>query len=261
LSNLMVHDHNSDASRVRMNPGEDQVARAIPLASRSESLQKHIFNMGWLSTSIVHDLKNPLGTVSAGAEMLMELDLAPTQVKRLAANIHHAAGRMHELLVDLAGASSGSKSTFQICNIRHVIDAVSEAVLPIAERQGVRIVNEASIGFQIPLVRSRMERVFLNLIANALEAMPQGGEIRIGARQIDNGVLIEVEDTGPGIPRSIQDRLFEPFVTAGKDDGLGLRLALSRQTVLDHGGDMWIEPAPGAHFTIRLPLNRDEEVL
>ena len=87
-----------------------------------------------------------------------------------------------------------------------------------------------------------MERVFLNLITNALEAMPHGGEIRIGARQRDNGVLIDVEDTGPGIPRTIQDRLFEPFVTAGKDDGLGLGLALSRQTVLDHGGDMWIEP-------------------
>jgi signal transduction histidine kinase len=217
--------------------------------------------MGWLSTSIVHDLKNPLGTVSAGAEMLMELDLTPTEVRRLAANIHRAAGRMRELLADLAGASSGSKSTFQICNIRHVIDAVSEAVLPIAERQGVRIVNEASIGLQIPLVRSRMERVLLNLIANALEAMPHGGEIRIGARQRDNSVLIEVEDTGPGIPSAIQDRLFQPFVTAGKDDGLGLGLALSRQTVLDHGGDMWIEPAAGAHFTIRLPLNRDEEVL
>jgi signal transduction histidine kinase len=257
----MIHGHQDDASRVQMNPREDQPSRAIPLASRAESLQKHIFNMGWLSTSIVHDLKNPLGTVSAGAEMLMELDLAPTEVKRLAANIRRAAGRMRELLADLAGASNGSKSTFQICNIRHVIDAVSEAVRPIAERQGVRIVNEASIGLQIPLVRSRMERVFLNLIANALEAMPHGGEIRIGARQRDNGVLIEVEDTGPGIPRAIQDRLFEPFVTAGKVDGLGLGLALSRQTVLDHGGDMWIEPAAGAHFTIRLPLNRDAEVV
>jgi signal transduction histidine kinase len=257
----MIHDHNGDASRVQMDPCKDQPTKAIALASRSESLQKHIFNMGWLSTSIVHDLRNPLGTVSAGAEMLMELDLTPTEVRRLAANIHRAAGRMRELLADLGGASSGSKSTFQICNVRHVIDAVSEAVLPIAERQGVRIVNAVSIGLQIPLLRSRMERVFLNLIANALEAMPHGGEIRIGAGQRDNGVLIEVEDTGPGIPCAIQDRLFEPFVTAGKDNGLGLGLALCRQTVLDHGGDMWIEPAAGAHFTIRLPLNRDEEVL
>jgi signal transduction histidine kinase len=69
-------------------------------------------------------------------------------------------------------------------------------------------------------------------------------------------VLIELEDTGPGIPRGIRDRLFEPFVTAGKQDGLGLGLALSRQTVLNHGGNIWTEPAAGARFVIRLPLNR-----
>ena len=68
-------------------------------------------------------------------------------------------------------------------------------------------------------------------------------------------MLIEVEDTGPGIPRGIRDRLFEPFVTAGKDHGLGLGLALSRQTVLDHGGDIWSEPAAGARFVICLPLS------
>src|ERR1700677_2290949 len=111
----MIHGQNGDASQVQMNPCEDQPTRAIPLPSRSESLQKHILNMGWLSTSIVHDLRNPLGTVSAGSEMLMEHDLAPAQVKRLAANIHHAAIRMHELLADLAGASGGIKSTFQVC--------------------------------------------------------------------------------------------------------------------------------------------------
>ena len=139
-------------------------------------------------------------------------------------------------------ASGGNKSTFQVCKIRDVIAAASEAVSPTAQNQGVRILNAVPGGIEVPLVRSRMERVFLNLIANALEAMPHGGEIRIDAKKRDNGVLIDVEDTGPGIPRTIQDRLFEPFVTAGRDDGLGLGLALSRQTVLDHGGDMWIEP-------------------
>jgi signal transduction histidine kinase len=99
-----------------------------------------------------------------------------------------------------------------------------------------------------------MERVFFNLIANALEAMPSGGMLRIVGRNAGNYVLIELEDTGPGIPRAIRDQLFQPFVTAGKQDGLGLGLALSRQTVLNHGGDIWTEPATGARFVIRLPL-------
>jgi signal transduction histidine kinase len=97
--------------------------------------------------------------------------------------------------------------------------------------------------------------VFFNLITNALEAMSHGGKIRIGARKAGKYVLIDVEDTGPGIPYGIRDRLFEPFVTAGKDHGLGLGLALSRQTLLNHGGDMWIEPADGARFVMCLPLS------
>jgi signal transduction histidine kinase len=101
-----------------------------------------------------------------------------------------------------------------------------------------------------------MERVFFNLIANALEAMPAGGQLHVVCRRATSYVLIELEDTGPGIPRGIRDRLFEPFVTAGKPNGLGLGLALSRRTVLNHGGDIWTEPATGARFVIRLPLNR-----
>jgi two-component system, NtrC family, sensor histidine kinase HydH len=63
-----------------------------------------------------------------------------------------------------------------------------------------------------------------------------------------------IEDTGPGIPHAIRDKVFEPFITAAKEHGLGLGLAFSRQAVLDHGGDMWIEPAAGARFVIRFPL-------
>jgi len=258
LSKLMIHDHNGDASPVQVNLNDDRTTGMMPVASRLEGWQKHISSLGLLPTSIVHDLRNPLGTVFAGAEMLMELDPVPTQVKRLATNIHRAAGRMRELLADLAGATCGDNSTFEIRSIREVIASASEAVIPIAEKLGIQILNNVSGGIAIPLMGSRMERVFFNLVTNALEAMPHGGQISIDARKAANCVLIEVEDTGPGIPRAIHDRLFEPFVTAGKEEGLGLGLALSRLTVLDHGGDMWTEPAAGARFIIRLPLKREE---
>jgi signal transduction histidine kinase len=239
----------------QMSSDENQAIGTIPLASDSEDWPKGI-STEWLSASIVHDLRNPLGTVIAGTEMLMDLDLAPVQVKRLAANILRAAGRMRDLVADLAGASSGNRSSPEICKIHDVIAAASEVASPSAEGGSVRILNSVPSGIEIPTERSRMERVFFNLITNALEAMPHGGEIRIGARKAGNCVLIDVEDTGPGIPRGIRDRLFEPFVTAGKESGLGLGLALSRQTVLDHGGDMWTEPALGARFVISLPLSR-----
>ena len=81
----------------------------------------------------------------------------------------------------LAGVAE-HRPTSEICKIRDVIAAASEAVLPTAEKQSVRIFNDVPGGIEMPLVRSRMERVFLNLITNALEAMPQGGEIRIGLK-------------------------------------------------------------------------------
>ena len=80
---------------------------ADPWRTRSESRSE----ASWLSASILHDLRNPVATIYAGAEMLMTLDTMPTQVRRLAANMHRAAGRMRELLIDLASATypDGSK--------------------------------------------------------------------------------------------------------------------------------------------------------
>jgi len=250
-----------DVSQIRLNFNECRPTGTIPFPSRSERWQNCISRIGGLSALIVHDLRNPLGTVFAGAEMLMAIDPASTQVRRLAANIYRAAGRMRDLLTDLADASCRNKSTPEMCKIRDVIAAASEAALPAGEKRIVQILNDVSAGIEIPLDRSRIERVFSNLITNAFEAMPHGGKISIGARNGDNCVLIEVEDTGPGIPREIRGRLFEPFVTAGKDHGLGLGLALSRQIVLDHGGDMWTEPAAGARFVVRLPLQQDGDFL
>ena len=120
----------------------------------------------------------------------------------------------------------------------------------------MRIEVNVPESFEVALERDRMERVFLNLIDNALEVMPEGGAIRIAATVERGSVVVSVADTGPGIAPEIRDRLLHPFVTKGKKNGLGLGLALARQTVLDHGGDMWTEQAPrgGACFKIRLPM-------
>jgi len=212
--------------------------------------QNNLSGTEWLSASILHDIRNPLGTVYAGAEMLMDLDPTSTQAKRLAANIYRAAGRMRDLLGDLTRGAS----PVETCGICDVLAAASEAASAAAEDHDVEIQLDVPAGIEIRAMRSRLERVFINLINNSIEAMPHGGLIDIGAKKSGDCVLVTVEDTGPGFDPGISARLFEPFVTAGKDNGLGLGLALSRQTVLEHGGDMWAEPAAGARFVIRLPL-------
>lgn len=225
-------------------------------SARAELIrQERISTIGRLSSSIVHDLRNPLAAIYGGAEMLVDTELSPQQMKRLAANIYRASRRIQELLQDLVNVSRGKSQAAEMCSLREVVEAACQASAAAAEAQDVRIVFEPGTEVELPIERARMERVFLNLIGNALEAMPDGGAIRIAGRVDGDFAIVEFADTGPGIQASIRQRLFEPFVSAGKKNGLGLGLALSRQAVLDHGGEIWIEPnCPGARFVIRLPL-------
>jgi signal transduction histidine kinase len=124
---------------------------------------------------------------------------------------------------------------------------------PAADAQAVTVSLHVPEEIEIPLERSRMERVFVNLFSNSLDAMPDGGRIEITARRDESVVLVEVGDTGPGISTEVRASLFQPFHSS-KRNGLGLGLALSRQTVLDHGGDMWAdgEGSSGARICLRL---------
>ena len=228
-------------------------------SARAELIrQERIATIGRLSSSIVHDLRNPLAAIYGGAEMLVDTELSPPQMKRLAANIYRASRRIQELLQDLVNVSRGKSKAAEICNLREVVQAACEASAAAAESQGVSISFEPGEEIEAPIERARMERVFLNLIGNALEAMPGGGAIHITERVDGESVLIQIADTGPGILPSIRAKLFEPFVSAGKKNGLGLGLALSRQTVIDHGGEIWVEEgSPGARFVVRLPLRKE----
>jgi len=217
--------------------------------------QERISTIGRLSGSIVHDLRNPLAAIYGGAEMLVDADLPPSHVKRLAGNIYRASRRIQELLQDLLNVSRGSRGAPEMCRLREVASAACDSLASAAQSQGVDISLSIAPEIELPVERNRMERAFVNLIANALEAMPDGGSIQISAELEGESVVVHVSDNGPGIAPEIRSQLFQPFVTAGKRNGLGLGLALSRQTVIEHGGDMWVDSQPvrGARFSFRLP--------
>jgi signal transduction histidine kinase len=208
----------------------------------------------WLS--VVHDLRNPLATICAGADVLTQPDLTTANVRRLAGNMRAAAVRMRELVSDLISVVQGDPAVVGVCDLREVIVAASDSVLATKKPGRVQVLFGVPEGIILHLERSPVERVFFNVIENAIEAMPHGGRINICAQKSAEGVLIAVEDTGPGIPDHVRERLFEPFVTGGKPEGLGLGLALARQTLRSRGGDIWTEPATGARFVIRLPVER-----
>ncbi len=236
----------------------NNMCASIQSARRELIRQERISTIGRLSSSIVHDLRNPLAAIYGGAEIMVDSEIAPPQLKRLAGNIYRASRRIQELLQDLVNVGRGKTEGAELCRLHEVTAAACDSLAPAAETQGVTVRIEVPESIELPLERARVERVFINLVGNALEAMPAGGAIHIGAAVDADAATIQVTDTGPGISPEIREHLFQPFVSSGKKNGLGLGLALSRQTILDHGGDMWVESEPGrgARFFIRLPLSR-----
>lgn len=252
--------------------GEDELGRlATTFNSMCESLQvaqqelirqERISTIGRMASSIVHDLRNPLAAIYGGAEMMVDTDLSQVQVKRLALNIYKSSRKIQEMLQDLLQVTRGNRGARELCQLADVVAAAVETNQEAAAAQGVTIRPEIPGDIEISLERSRVERVFVNLIANALEMMPDGGEIRIGAKRSGGNVEVEVSDTGPGVAPEIRAKLFQPFATFGKRNGLGLGLAMSRQSILDHGGDLWISDhnGPGACFRIRIPAGSGQAV-
>ena len=219
--------------------------------------QERISTIGQLSTSIVHDLRNPLAAIYAGAEMLMDSNLGEEQTKRLARNIYRASRGIQDMLQQLLNVARGTSDSSELCSLTEVVAAAWAVVATSAEARNIELRAELLDEQECPMARARIERVFSNLFENAIEAIRSGGTISVRSKLEADSLVVEVHDTGPGISPAVRARLFQPFVTAGKKNGLGLGLALSRQTLLDHGGDMWAESnGPGAKFCLRLPRER-----
>ena len=249
----------------RVTEGDDdelgRLARTFNAMCRSiqdarEELIQHeqIATIGRLSSSIVHDLRNPLASIYGGAEMMIDGELNPVQMRRIAGNIYRSSRVIKDMLQQLVDVSRGRTQSPEVCRLNELVEAAVDTQISNADNQGVEIRVRIEAGLEVSVEAGRVERVFANLIGNAIEAMHDGGIIEISAEAQAEGVLVRVDDNGPGIPLVVRQRLFQPFVTSGKN-GLGLGLALSRQTVLDHGGEIWVEEVEGggAHFRLRLP--------
>jgi signal transduction histidine kinase len=230
----------------------DSIQEAREELIRSE----RIATIGRLSTSIVHDLRNPLAAIYGGAEMLVDADLSAEQYRRLAANIYRASRRIQELLQELLDVSRSNKRPAEAGNLSEIVSGAVDSLARLAEMQNVTFAVDVPPNVQVMADHDRLTRVFLNLMNNALEAMPAGGQIAVTTSVEGAAVVVHVRDSGPGISAEAWPTLFQPFSSFGKKNGLGLGLALSRQTVADHGGEMWADrTAPtGACFSLRLPL-------
>jgi signal transduction histidine kinase len=209
--------------------------------------------------SIVHDLRTSLSAIHGSAELLVGAGLSEVQVRRLAQNVYNASIRMNELLEECLVRYRWTQERTKSCDVRELVMAAVHEVQFRAQRQSVQISDSLSEELMIAADRRRIQRVLVNLLVNSLDVMPCGGEITISAVAQSQTVLIRVGDTGPGIDPEIRDRLFQPFATAGKVNGIGLGLASSRRALVDLGGEIWAENTSlGACFVLSLPRAGNE---
>jgi PAS domain S-box-containing protein len=211
---------------------------------------------------VSHDLRNPLNTISLGLATMR--DLPPDRQQIAVATVRRAVDRMNRLIQDLLDVTrldAGRKLAFTLQDV-DVAAVVAEAVEAFrAEAQGKRVRLEARPTEELPAVRADRDRVLQilsNLLGNALKFTPEGGEVTVSTRAVDDAVEVQVADTGPGIPEGEQVHVFDAFWQARRTArlGAGLGLAISKGLVESHGGRIRVESRPGlgSTFSFTLPV-------
>jgi signal transduction histidine kinase len=253
--------------------GGDEVAEVTGTFDRMrKNLQKtqrelldaeRLATIGRMASSISHDLRHSLAAVMANAEFLCESNLTPGQREDLYAEIRIAVAQMTDLIESLLEFSRTRESLHpSYGDIRSALDRAVQGVKahPEFQRIRIRISGEGSTEGWFDF--KKLERAFLNLLLNACEVVPAGsGKIDIELRRKGESLEIRIEDNGPGIADAVRDRLFEPFVSHGKENGTGMGLTVVQKILQDHGGDVAVEQtsASGTTFRINIPLNPSAE--
>jgi len=248
--------------------GKDEVSELTAAFDRMRrTLQKtqqelldagRLATVGRMASTISHDLRHPLTAILAYAEFLADGNLDESQRQDMYGEIRLAVNRMTDQLGAVLEFSKARPA------FRPVHDSVEEAIQRAIqtlrtrpEFRHIAITTSCQGATDGWFDRAKIERVFHNLLLNACEAVsPDGGRIEVSTRQTSSGLEICVVDNGRGIPPEVQESIFQPFVSYGKENGIGLGLTIVQKIVQEHGGQVRVESTgpQGTVFKIDLPL-------
>jgi signal transduction histidine kinase len=256
--------HLAEAGRVEQRKSQ-AAAEQLELANRSlqqaeEAVRRseRLAALGQLSAGLAHELRNPLGTIRASAEMLKNQFTEGDQVAgELAGFIATEVDRTNSLVTRFLEFARPLEPRLETAELTEVLD---RAVL-LLERDGAKRQVTVYKNYSPDVPRFKfdaelMERVFYNLLVNAAQASQPGGAVTVKTRPAGDVVEISVIDRGAGINPRDRGSIFNPFFTT-KPDGVGLGLAIVSKIVDGHGGKMGFEsePGKGSVFYVYLPLN------
>jgi signal transduction histidine kinase len=204
---------------------------------------ERLATIGTMASSISHDLRHPLTAVLANAEFLAEPDLSPRQREELYLEIRVAVLRLTDLVDSLLELSRPAESlNLTEIVVEHSVSCAIELIHSHPEFHKVTL-GITSKGAHATMCDPRkMERVFYNLLLNSCQSVQaRGGHVSVTVENHDNHLEIRIMDDGPGLDASIRDRVFQPFVSHGKENGTGLGLTIAQKIVQDHSGQLQVE--------------------
>lgn len=239
------------------------------LQLRENMAEKEVLaNLGQMSAGIAHDLRGPLTNFKNYLFLLQE-DIE----EKLQGNIpdtfvcHDSiAGeieKMCNMINDLLDYGRSKKVILENLNMNEMLDKVLKGSSAGIDKQKIKVTREYKKDLSLVQVdKNKMERVFSNIINNAIEAMNENGELRIKTNEDAEWIDVIISDNGKGIPKNILPTIFRPFVTYGKKRGTGLGLAIVDQFIRAHKGEIQIDTqeGKGTTFTISIPREKREYV-
>jgi len=228
-----------------------------------------------LLANLVHEVGRPLGAFYSAVQALLAGADEEVKLRReLLGGMSDQVQGMQRLLDDLTGLHSQESGSFQLqLQSMNLGELLSTTVAPwreAAHRKGLDWQAEIPPPDEMPAVQAdpyRLGQAIGNLLSNAVKYTPAGGKVSVAAGSDDDEVWVRVSDTGRGIEKEEQARIFEPFYRAGADllypEGMGLGLSITRDMVAAHGGhlDLESDPSWGTRFTIRLPVASSQPAL
>jgi len=217
---------------------------------RSESLAA----LGTLAAGMAHEIKNPLASIKAMTQIMPENSGDGEFLAKYAEMVPRQLDRINSILENLLRAGRAPKLERKSVNVNEILQEVLDLNANLCRKQDIELIHHLGDLPPIQADPDQLQQVFVNLVLNAMQAMPGGGRLEVTSRFEEEQIIIQVSDTGMGIPPDKLDKIFNPFYTL-KEKGTGLGLFTAFRIVQEHGGtiDVKSREGEGTSFTIYLP--------
>jgi len=258
IARLEQRLHDSEAEVRALLAAQQAHGAALPAEAGHVEIEKLALIGRW-AAGISHDLRTHLATVT-NLSFLLQSKIGPQnhnpEVREYLVLLGREVKRMHGLVEDVLGFSRPRVPTLELVYVNDLLTEALLLVQPMVETYGIEV--RTNFNHQLPQIRGeneRLVRVFTNLLANAVQAMPEGGILEIWTNSSKGNVEVGVCDSGHGMDEATRQKIFTPFFTT-KKKGSGLGLVVAKQIVEAHRGTIEVEsqPGQGATFRVLLPL-------